>query len=178
MNLVAVRGKRFDVAPPMRLVRDIHERGATVSPGTFVDYAIATPSRTTERWIANPSAVASAVPGEAVVVCMGRFSSPVIDGVRVDGLISLPYEQFVRYIGERVCPAPDTVRCAAAGVAERVIFRNASSSTTLRGSTSRGTCSSRRLTVRRVGRQLPFTQSRRLMYNNWVDEPRLSCGLD
>ena len=26
--------------------------------------------------------------------------------------------------------------------------------------------------------QLPFTQSRRLMYDRWVDEPRLSCGLD
>ncbi|TML11711.1 MAG: alpha-ketoglutarate-dependent dioxygenase AlkB [Actinobacteria bacterium] len=26
--------------------------------------------------------------------------------------------------------------------------------------------------------QLPFTQSRRLMYDRWVDEPRLSCALD
>ena len=25
---------------------------------------------------------------------------------------------------------------------------------------------------------LPFTQSRRLMYDRWVDEPRLSCGLE
>ncbi|MEO5841974.1 MAG: alpha-ketoglutarate-dependent dioxygenase AlkB [Acidimicrobiales bacterium] len=27
-------------------------------------------------------------------------------------------------------------------------------------------------------RVLPFTQSRRYMYDRWVDEPRLSCGLD
>ena len=27
-------------------------------------------------------------------------------------------------------------------------------------------------------RELPFTQSRRLMYDRWVDEPRLSCGLE
>ena len=27
-------------------------------------------------------------------------------------------------------------------------------------------------------RDLPFTQSRRLMYDRWVDEPRLSCPLD
>ena len=26
--------------------------------------------------------------------------------------------------------------------------------------------------------ELPFTQSRRIMYDKWVDEPRLSCGLD
>ena len=26
--------------------------------------------------------------------------------------------------------------------------------------------------------QLPFTQSRRLMYDRWVDEPRLSCGIE
>ena len=26
--------------------------------------------------------------------------------------------------------------------------------------------------------ELPFTQSRRLMYHRWVDEPRLSCGLE
>lgn len=26
--------------------------------------------------------------------------------------------------------------------------------------------------------ELPFVQSRRFMYDRWVDEPRLSCGLD
>jgi alkylated DNA repair dioxygenase AlkB len=26
--------------------------------------------------------------------------------------------------------------------------------------------------------QLPFTQSRRIMYDKWVDEPRLTCSLD
>lgn len=109
---------------------------------------------------------------------MGRFSSPVIDGVRSDGLIPLPYEQLFDILAI-VDVLPLTLFGALPpAVAARVIFERTVLDDTSWVDVARDFLLGADSLFDALVEQLPFTQSRRLMYNNWVDEPRLNCGLD